>query len=827
MVPGIALGAGFPDHRPLAYGMVVAGLFSLSLLLIKYQSSLFAPCILFFGLGYLLIQPWTAPRFPDDHISRFAGDPPRIITGVVCSEPIQSGFRQKFTLRSEFLGTGAARREVTGRIRVSVSKSEKEIIAGDRVTLVGTIRPIRSFQNGGFNYRRYMALKSIWVSVSAKGRSFQVLDHPGLSGLVGRIAPARRALAAHLEAVLPKEHAGIIKALVVGDKRGVGGAQRELFQRAGMGHLLAISGLHVGIVAAASFFIFNFVFSFIPFLLFQAWTKKGAAGISIIVVLVYGLLAGMSPSTFRAVIMASVFLSAILFGRTQDTVNSLAVAALIILLVDPPALFSISFQLSFAAVTAIVLGIGTVGTIPKNTSEAVLSRIMCRVGMFTLVSLFAILGTLPLVLYYFNQTSTVGLVTNLIFIPLLGFCMVPLALLSAVLFPMSTSLSTVGLKLCSLILDLCMPWIQGFATLPFAVTRLITPSPIEIALYYGFLGIFLALLYRRRYAFLEPSREVNIEGAAPALAWSWKIVPLLTSLLVLLSTVDAFYWAHQRFWRSDLRITVIDVGHGSATLLEFPKGGTMLVDGGGFSDNTAFDVGKRVVAPVLWQKKIKTIDTVVLSHPNSDHLNGLVYILQHFKVKRLWSNHEHVDTKGYQKFRKVVRDNGIPWPWYTELKRQHFFNGVTVDLLYPPIDFLKKTETWRNSNNNSLVLKISFGMFAFLIPGDLMASGERELVAMAPPGALQCDLLLAPHHGSRTSSTVPFLQAVLPKLIIVSTGGTKLRQGMQADVRARYDALGAVVIATCSHGAITVTTDGVRMGLDATALSMERRMFNL
>jgi competence protein ComEC len=254
---------------------------------------------------------------------------------------------------------------------------------------------------------------------------------------------------------------------------------------------------------------------------------------------------------------------------------------------------------------------------------------------------------------------------------------------------------------------------------------------------------------------------------------------------------------------------MIDVGHGNAALLEFPYGYNMLIDGGGFSDNRIFNVGASIVAPFLWQKKIQTVDTLVLSHPNSDHLNGLIYIAEHFNVKRIWTNHEVANTFGYKKFMEAIKQNRIQIPAHNEIAGVHDINGAHIEVLYPPVDFIekRKMETWRNVNNNSLVLKVSFGAKSFLFPGDIKARAEFELVS-TKGDKLKSTVLLAPHHGSKTSSTERFLEKVEPETVVISSGW-KYRFGFpHPSVLKRYQNKRCRILGTARDGAISMSTDG-------------------
>ena len=244
-------------------------------------------------------------------------------------------------------------------------------------------------------------------------------------------------------------------------------------------------------------------------------------------------------------------------------------------------------------------------------------------------------------------------------------------------------------------------------------------------------------------------------------------------------------------------------------MLELPKGYNLLIDGGGFSDNAVFDTGAMIIAPLLWRKKIKTIHTIVLTHPNSDHLNGLIYIAEHFNVKNVWTNHETANTYGYRMFMKTIKKKNIQMPVYNKITGIHDINGVQIDVLYPPLDFIEKKEieTWRNLNNNSLVVKISFGATSFLFPGDIKARAEYELVSTVG-NKLKSTVLLTPHHGSETSSTEPFLEKITPEVVVISSRW-KSRFGFPHPlVLKRYKAKGCRVIETARNGAVSMRTDG-------------------
>jgi competence protein ComEC len=806
MIFGIVTGESVPGHRLVAWCMAVGSMLLLAFLIFRRKYGAITPMVLFAALGYLLIQPWTDPVFPPQHIRHAATGDKSIVTGVVATSPVTTRYRQSFIIETEALGGSTSRTEANGRLRVSLSGKEPELSAGDRISFVGRIRPIRSFQNpGGFDYNRYMAFKGVWATASGQVDTVRVLDNSVPVGLAVWVSPARKSVAVRIDGTVSGDAAGILKALLLGDRSGVSDQLRSDFQRAGIGHLLAISGLHVGMVAGVMFFVCWKSFGHVPVMLRRAWSKKAATIPAFMAVLGYGLLAGMSPSTQRAVIMAGVFLAAFLVERPQDTMNSVAVAACLILIVHPPSLFAASFQLSFAAVTAIVLGL-SLKPAPGTGAPAMGAKppLFHRICVFMLVSLAAILGTLPLALFYFNETSLIGLVSNLIFIPVIGFGVVPLGLASVVVCPVSPGIACLGFKLCGMLLTGAFYLVRQAASLPFAAVNTVTPSIIEIVLYYCLLGSggWLASQGKR------PASGRKTFGAH-------RIASMVLAASVAGFVADGIYWGYQRFWTDRMKITIIDVGHGNASLVEIPGGEVILIDGGGFSDNSVYDVGQRIVAPFLWRKKIRTVQTLILSHPDSDHLNGLIYIAEHFHVTRLVTSGQSADTRGYEKLMAVARTEGIEVPDYGLIDRTWSKNGVVFEILYPAPGFLDRRdmETWQNENNNSLVVKTAFKEVSFLFPGDIEAAGERALVGVAGRD-LQTRVLISPHHGSRSSSTREFLGNVSPEIIVVSSGFNDRYGVPHPEVNERYNQLGPQVYTTPEHGAVTFITDGDKLWVE-------------
>jgi competence protein ComEC len=797
---------------------------------------LLSPLLLFAALGYLSILPWVAPRFPAHHVVHHLNGNSVTLVGEVVSRPYQKAGRTKFVFAASRLRADKDLHRASGRIRVTLSGNVPAIERGQQLELSGKLRDLKNYQNpGGFDYVRMMAYRQIWASMYTQPGRAKILSAPDSTAFGTRVDRIRADAARWIETHAGGVRAAVLKALLVGDRSQITPELRQTFSRAGVSHILAISGLHIGIVATVAFAFFSWLLRRCSFILERGWHRKAAALMTFVPVIAYGLLAGMSPSTQRAVLMTLVFLSAFWLGRELDPYSSLAAAAGAILIVFPPSVFSISFQLSFAAVSAILFGLDRLRS-PKRPDRTVagIRRAFSSVrryviGMVT-VSVFAVWGTAPLTMVYFNQVSLMGLLANLVVVPLIGFGVVPVGLLAICASALWPPFSAHLLALAAWLLSCVLPVIDALSRFPLASLTTWTPTALEIACYYsiGAFGLLLATptagrpagdAIAERGAPLTATRRTDrllslLEGAVFRLLKAppglWLRVAVAFSMLLL--GADAIFWLHQRYWHRDLKITVLDVGHGNAALVEFPGGRTLLVDGGGFADISAFDSGERVLAPFLRGRKIMTVDTLLLSHPNSDHMNGLIYIADHFNVRELWTNGEPRDTLGYRMLMDSARAQRVRTPEFEKLHRQVSIGGVSARLLYPPPDFLarRETEPWRDTNNNSVVLQLVFGDHSFLFPGDITRRAEVELVR-ACAARLKSTVLVVPHHGSRTSSSRVFLNAVTPRVAIVSARDRGRNRHPHPSVVDRYKRHGCRLLCTERQGAIRLISDGKRL----------------
>lgn len=743
------------------------------------------------AIAGLLAYLYSAAWFPGDHVTRtFSPDGKRHEAAGTIVSPLDRGpGRTAFVLRLSSIDDVA----MTGAVRVSVRDELDSVGYGDFVRLSGRLYEPRGFGNpGGFDYAAFLARQGISHSLGVKDDGAITVISAG-SGPFRKIQDWRERIRQAFRSSTSGPGSAVLQAMVLGEEGGLTDDVRDRFMAAGVTHILSISGSHLGLIAVICFGLIRAALFILPERRYHQLTlrvdpRKLAAWLTVLPVTFYALLAGGQTATLRSLVMILAALAALVLDRENSLLHSLAAAALVILVANPQAVFDISFQLSYLSVVAI----GCVVLLWKDLRIQATGRIgRVRNGILVLVavSLTASLATGPLVALYFNQFSMAGLVSNMVVVPFAGFVVVPLGLFSGIL-----SLFTGDLPL-SLLNQLASDVFYGavsfFARLPFAEFHPPAPGPLFLVAYYALLFACAAYLRARVLYNLRP---LEFSARPPAL-----LRPvMIASFSVLLVLVVVPLLAGR-----PTTVTFIDVGQGDATIVKLASGRNILIDGGGTYDNR-FDVGRRVVAPYLWNHGVRTVDLAVLSHPHPDHMNGMASILRAFRVKRLWADPGGREVKGYDEFIGAARERQVPVTAVTADGTDHRVGEAVLRVLHPPPSFTSRSkQAYSRENDRSLVVRIETDGFSLLFSGDVGNEAEAALVSSGE--RLRVDVLKVPHHGSRHSSTPAFVQAARPRLAVVSVGkGNPYRQPAE-DVVARYRDAGADVYRTDRHGAVTLT----------------------
>jgi len=783
LITGILSGSYFSDH-PVSHFLILlflCGLFFFCLKIKKYIIYLIIGIA--FCFGFISIQLTLNPDLPSNHVSNYLDFEKRMITGEIVTFAKHYKKKQTVTLVCQTIESkDGITKEVTGKINLNVYRSPGNILLyGDIVRFKSAIKSPRNFNNpGAFDYEKFLKLKGVYGTAYTDAKKIIVLSQKESIGWIKRFirnieSIRNRYYSFILKSTNGSETGKITASLITGKKEGLSAELRDMFSRAGISHLFAISGLHLSIVCFFFFTLFYQILSFFPKLSITGNSKKFAGAITLIPLTCYAVFSGFSPSTQRALLMIAIVLMSYAFEREKDIFSSLSIAGILILVMDSSALFSISFQLSFMAVIFIIFGVSFFKKVPFEYKRTLLGKI----GLMICVTFFANLGTLPLTAHYFNLISFIALISNLIFIPLIGFAVLPLGLVALAGFSVLPIVSGGIIQICSHIISVCLTVSERLVSIPHSWSRTSSLEWIEATIIYLFLFSVLFAVKGKR-----------------------KIPLLFLGVAFLLAIVHFSGDRPDKIITPNLSVTVIDVGQGNSALIETSEGRTLLVDGGGFSDVSTFDTGRYIIAPFLWKKGIHALDYVILSHPESDHLNGLIFILKNFKVGELIKNSDERDSMNYRELINTCKENKVRiW--------DSFIKDKTIDLGETTIEFYDSFPYTYSAgfNNHSLVFKLSFKDFSMLFPGDIHWDREKAL-GHDTKIDLHADILLSPHHGSTTSSSKFFLEKVQPMSVIISCGWNN-RYGFPHDtVLKRYHDMQINVFRTDADGAVFISSDG-------------------
>ncbi len=747
---------------------------------------------LFFLAGFIRTgQALAPPADRHDIANLVSGRSELTLSGTLAGMVEFDGRRSRFDLILDgvlFHDSSDARprfRAARGRVRLTMRRRPgRALLPGARLLVIATVDRIHNYRTpGAFDYRLYMAARSIRLSGLVRSPLHVMEVRAPQDGILHRLRflpeRIRARISAFLERHLEPATAGLYQALLIGSRSAIAPGTLEQFKATGTMHLLAISGMHMGLLGLMIGMALTWLMQRSTWLLLHVHVPTVALLLTLPPLLGYGLIAGMNLPVLRALVMAVLFLVAIILRRQSSLPHLLAAAALFLLALHPLALFTASFQLSFAAVLAIAVVFPRLHDLALPGQGRVSPRPVRVLLAGLLVSVAATVGTLPFMLYHFNRFSPIGPVMNLLVEPLLCFWALPLGLVAAPLIFIAPGPAALLLRLGGAGIQ-ATDWLTArAAALPFASLWTITPSWLETGCYFLLIACWFA---GRRIPFL---RLVTLAG-----------------LPVLALVFTSGLWLPGR--PAHPRLVYLDVGQGSSTFLQMRNGRTILIDGGSRT-SPRFNVGERIIAPFLWKIRRWRIDDLVITHPHADHFNGMAAVIRHFAPRRLFVNGRTGDgEKGYRELLALARRKGMKIIIPSSGRTIAAADSET--LLCLGTNGLPPAAGPMSANDHSLVLLFRDGSCRFLFPGDISTTGEAVLLAGGMP--LAADVLLAPHHGSRTSSSPPFISAVNPELIIVSAGRAGAGRFPDPNNLRRWHKRAIRVLLTAENGTISCQSDG-------------------
>jgi len=691
---------------------------------------------------------------------------------------------------------------------------------GQRIEIVARVRRPHNFNNpGSFDYAAYLARHNIfWTATMSRNTSATVL--PGRCGwrFMGAIFTLRTAALDRIDRFYPNNDygAGMMQAVLIGETVKLERVWTDDFRRTGTFHALVISGVHVTVLATVLLFLLRLV----PI------SELSALAVTAGAAWLYALVSGFSAPVVRAAGGFTLYTLARTCFRRARVMNLLAAVALLYLACDPLQIFDASFQLSFLAVAAIgvlaapllesttvpyargLRGISNADLDPHLEARVAQFRVEIRLAAETLwlwtrlplrwaqeflsASLRTLFFAFEMVLIsatmqiglalpmaeYFHRVSFTGLSANLLIVPAMN-AVVPLGFLAIF----------TGWRWTASLAGALLRFSAGIAAWHANLEPAwrVPDPPLWLVLAFAAALIACAVLIRRRI-FRWPAISAVL-GLFILLLWQPWLRPPQTGMLEL---------------------TAIDVGQGDSLLVVLPHGAIMLIDGGGRlvygrPRKSNLDIGEDVVSPYLWSRGIRRIDVMVATHSHQDHVGGLASIMSNFRPKELWTG-----ANPPAELQALARRLGIP------SSEKHptgplELSGAVLEVLAPADDYISKTA----GNNDSLVLRISYGSRSFLLTGDMERPIETRLLASGTN--LHADVLKVGHHGSRTSSTQAFLEAVSPSVALISAGYENSFGHPHPDVVGRLAARHTAILRTDLDGLVTARTDGHSVFFDLQA----------
>ncbi|MEE0790222.1 MAG: DNA internalization-related competence protein ComEC/Rec2 [Clostridia bacterium] len=596
-------------------------------------------------------------------------------------------------------------------INIKMSQDIPSIKYGDSLYIEGEFKQPEEARNyKGYNYKQYLKTKKIIGTVELE--KVKILKSSNGSF----IHNIQKYIRDTINGTLTDEEGNLLLAILLGDKDKLSEDIQESFKTSNLSHMLAVSGAHVSyIILGLTYVLQNSIIG-----------KKNGKIVCIIFLLAFMAITNFTPSVTRACIMAILTLLSSIIYRKSDVYTNISVAALITLIFNPYSLLDLGFQLSYGGTIGIIIFIKRIQEKKSN------SKVINYIKQMALVSIYANIIIIPIMMYHFNTVSFTFIISNIMASPILGIIVITgfLFIITSITVKPLTRLIAIFIKP---ILSILIKISQICSKLPFSNILVVTPYMFNVISYYAI------ILYCIK------SKKNN----------KCKIIICLLIVLILINFI--IYIFPQK-----LRIFFIDVGQGDSTLIITPDKKTVLIDGGG---SDSFDVGEKVLLPYLLDRRILKIDYVLISHFDTDHCGGILTIMEKVKVKNIIISEQAEHSENYERFKKLMIHKRIRLIEVKKGDKIKIGRYSEFKILFPTSRLLSENPL----NNNSIVTQFNYNNFKMLFTGDIEKLAEQQILK-TEKAEIRADILKVAHHGSKTSSIPEFIKAVRPRIALIGVG---------------------------------------------------------
>ena len=617
----------------------------------------------------------------------------------------------------------------------------KEIEYGNKIKLEGTyIKPSKSRNYRGFDYSNYLKTENIYGTIEQNGK-IELIKEKNTNYLFINLYKVKNKIIKNINNKFPKETRGVFLGILLGDKNSIEEDVRQNFADSSLSHILAVSGTHISYVVICISVLFKKL----------KLNKNIRKVLTSLVLFMYLYLVDFSVSATRAVIMSNIVILQMLFYRKQDTITTIALSSIIILINNPYSILNIGFLLSYGGTIGIIL---FVNKISIESKEVFFQRFKSYLKDICIVTISAQTIIIPIIIYYFNTISFTFIISNIIASLIIGpIIMVGLVIIAISFFKIP--IISLIIKIYNILIAILMKTADIISKIPISKIYLKTPTTLEIIFYYSVVFFIVLLIYIKKSnrKFIKKIIQIDIYNLKSFFINNRNKVLIFISIISLISITSIKI-------PKELKINFIDVGQGDSCLITTPQNKKVIVDSGG---SESYDVGKNVLLPYLLDKRITNIDYIMISHFDTDHCKGFEYVLENIKVKNVIISKQSEASENFKQIMKIIRKKRINLIIVQKGSKIKIDNFTTVNIISPQSENIAD-----NMNDNSIVAKLEAYNFSILFTGDASEKIEKELIKEKIN--LKSDILKVSHHGSRTGTSEEFLKSVKPKIALIGVG---------------------------------------------------------